>query len=158
MKTESNTLWIRLCWAVLCVCCGCGLHARVSVLLLLISMSELCFLDQTASWHTVSCHWQNISLEGHLSLLRSGKLNDFNAVSSCGIWEHLTPPEEHPAPWRIKLGYLTWIHTNHFQSLSWLMITEMANNHTGFSWLQKDTLTWCLVTSLLLPVSSYCLV
>lgn len=83
------------------------------------------------------------------------------AVNSCGIWEHLTPPEEHPAPWRIKPRILTWIHTNHVQPLSWLMITEMANNHIAFSWLPKDKPAWHLwpPCSSLLPVScSHCLV
>lgn len=136
MKTETDVLWTSLCCAILCVCCGCGLHEGASVSLLLVSMSELCFLEPTASWHTVSWHWENISVEGHLSLFTSGKLNYFNAVNSCGIWEHLTPPEEHPAPWRIKPGILTWIHANHFQSLSWLMITEMTNNPY---WLQLST-------------------
>lgn len=151
MQTEPDVLWTRLCCAILFVCCSLTLRAGVSVSLLMVSMSELCFLEQTASWHTGSCHWENISVEGHLSLLSSGNLNDFSALNSCGIWEHLTPPEEHPAPWRIKPGILTWIHTNHFQSVSWLMITEVANNPY---WLQKDKLTWHLVTSLQLPVTS----
>ena len=76
------------------------------------------------------------SVEGHLLPFSSGKLSDFNAVNSCGIWEHLTPPEGHPAPWRIKPGSLTWIHTNRFQSLSWQMIAQMANNPC---WLQLTT-------------------
>lgn len=130
MKSESEGLWSRLSCAILYVCCGHRLHAglTVSVSFLSVSMSELCCLEQTPPWRAVSWHWENISVEDHLLLLGSGKLNDFNAVNSCGIWEHLTPPEGHPAPWKIKPGILTWIHTNHFQSLSWQMIAQMANN------------------------------
>lgn len=130
MKAKSDGLWSRLFCAILYISCGHRLHAgvTVSVSLLLVSMLELCCLEHTAPWHTVSWHWENISVDGHLLLFGSRKLNDFNAVNSCGIWEHLTPPEGQPAPRRIKLGILTRIHTNNFQSLSWQMITQMANN------------------------------
>lgn len=117
--------------AVLCnFYCGQCLHAgvTVSISFLLVSMLELCCLEQVAPWHTVSWHWEKISVEDHLLLFSSRKLNAFNAVNSCGICERLTPPEGHPAPWRIEPGILTWIHTNHFQPLSWQMITQMVNN------------------------------
>lgn len=128
MKNESDSLWSRLFCAILFICRGHRLHAGVtfSVSFLLVSMLELCCLEQAAPGHTVSWHWENISVEGHL--FSSRKLNDLNAANSCGIWEHLTPPEGHPAPRRIKPGILTWIHTNHFQALSWQMIAQMANN------------------------------
>lgn len=130
MKTECDGLWWRLCCAILYVFCGHRSHAgvTVSVSLLLVSMLELCCLVQAAPWCTVRWHWENISVEGYLLPSSSRKLNDFNAVNSCGIWERLTPPEGHPAPWRIKPGILTWTHTNHFQSLSWQMIAQIANN------------------------------
>lgn len=119
-------------------------------------MSELCFLEQTASWHTVSCHWENISVEAtcHCPAVES----QMTSVQwTRGIWEHLTPPEEHPTPRWIKPGILTGIHIDHFQSLSWLMITEMANNHIGFSWLQKEKLTWHWVTPVQLPLTASCI-
>lgn len=131
---------------------------RISVSLLLVSVSELCFLEQTASCQLpLGKHFRG----GPLVTAQQWGAEWLQAVNSCGIWEHLTPPEEHPAPWRIKPRILTWIHTNHVQPLSWLMITEMANNHIAFSWLPKDKPAWHLwpPCSSLLPVScSHCLV
>lgn len=44
MKTDTDVLWMRLCQAILCVCCGPGLRAGVSVSLLF----YLC--QSCASW------------------------------------------------------------------------------------------------------------